>query len=80
MSGTLKSLLVASGILFNSNYRVSVVIIVVLLGVLRVWFFSCMVALLHAALRLTREIDAAVSKKAVFLFTFGRLVQPGGSS
>ena len=39
-----------------------------------------MVALLHAALRPMRDIDAAVSKKAVFLFTFGGLVQPGGSS
>ena len=39
-----------------------------------------MVDLLHAALSPTIEIDAAVSKKAVFLFTFGGLVQPGGSS
>ena len=39
MSGTLKAFLAASGSLFNINYRVSVVIIVVLLGAPRVWFF-----------------------------------------
>ena len=40
MSGTLNSFLDASGSLLSSNSRVSVVIIVVLLGVPRVWFFS----------------------------------------
>ena len=39
MYGTLKDFLAASGSLLNSNSRVSVVIIVVLLGVPRVWFF-----------------------------------------
>ena len=39
MSGTLKAFLASSGSLLNSNSRVSVVIIVVLLGVPRVWFF-----------------------------------------
>ena len=80
MSGTLNAFLAVYGNLLSSNNWVSVVIIVVLLGVPRVWFFSCMVALLHAALRPMRDIDAAVSKKAVFLFTFWGLVQPGGSS
>ena len=51
MSDTLKDFLATYGSLLNSNSRVSVVIIVVLLGVTRVGFFSCMVALLHAALR-----------------------------
>ena len=74
MSGTLKAFISASGSLLISNYRVSVVIIVVLLAVTRVWFFSCMVALLHTALRPMSEKDAAVSKKAVFLFTFGGLI------
>ena len=37
------------------------VIIVVLLGVPRVWVFNCMVALLNAALRPMIEIDADVS-------------------
>ena len=39
MSGTLKAFLDSSGSLLNSNYRVSVAIIVVLLGVPMVWFF-----------------------------------------
>ena len=51
MSGTLKAFLAASSNLLNSNYRISVVIIVVLLGVSRVWFFSFMVDFLHAELR-----------------------------
>ena len=51
MSGTLNDFLAASGSLLNNNCRVSMVIIVVLLGVPRVRFFSCMVALLHAVLR-----------------------------
>ena len=56
------------------------IIIVVLLGVPRVWYFSCTVDLLHAVLRPLIEIYAAVSKKAVFLFTVVELVQPGGLS
>ena len=71
MSGTLNAFLAASGSLLISNSRVSVVIIVVLLGVPRVWFFSCMVDLLHAELRPMIEIDAAVSKKAVFFYIWG---------
>ena len=39
MSGTLNAFLAASISLLISNSRVSVVIIVVLLGVTRVWFF-----------------------------------------
>ena len=39
MSGTLKAFLAASGSLLNSNYSLSVVIIVVLIGVPRVWYF-----------------------------------------
>ena len=61
MSGTLKCFLAASGSLLNSNSRVSVFIIVVLLGFPRVWFFSCVMDILHAALHPMREIDAAVS-------------------
>ena len=80
MSGTLKAFLAASGSLLNSNSRVSVVIIVVLLGVSRVWFFFCMVDLFHTALCPMIEIDDSVSKKAVCLFTLRGLVQPGHSS
>ena len=80
MYGTRNDFLPTSGSSLNSNSRVSVVIFVVLLGVPRVWFFYCMVDLLHTALRPMRERDDVVSKKAVFLFTFGGLVQPEGSS
>ena len=77
MSGTFRA---ASGILLSSNSRVYVVVMVVLLDVPRVWFFSCMVEFLQTVLRPMREIDASVSKEAVFLFTFGGLVQPEGYS
>ena len=68
MSGTLYAFLADSGSLHGSNYRVSVVISVVLIGVMRVWYFSCMLALLHAVLRPMREIDDVVSKKSFFVY------------
>ena len=77
MSGTLKAFLADYGSLLNINSRVSVVLIVVLLGVTRVCFFPCMVALLHAALRPMREIDATVSKKSVFFYIWGVVTARG---
>ena len=53
------------------------VVIVFLLGVPNVLLGSRTSGILHAALRPSRERDAAESRKAVLLFTLGGLVQPG---
>ena len=79
-SGTRKDFLASSGIFYISNSRVSVVIIDPLLGAPIVFLGSYTSALLYTTFRPTRETDAADSKKVVFLFIFGGLVQTGGSS
>ena len=80
MSGTLNDFLAALGGFFNSNSRVSVVMISALFGVPRILFVSCSSDILTCAPRLISEYGAAESKKAVVLVVLGELVQPGRSS
>ena len=80
MSGTLNAFLAALGVFFNSNSRVSVVMISALFGVPRILFVSCSSGILTCEPRTISEYDAAESKKAVVLVGLGGLVHPGCSS
>ena len=71
MSGTLNSFLAASGSLFKSNSRVSVVTIAALFGMPRVLFVSWVSDILTCDPRPIIEYEAAESKKAVVLVLFG---------